>query len=1180
MRKRIRQIARDKFEYDQPCISLPEEELSIQVLEGQTYEGSFSVASTNRIPVRGIVYTTNPRMECLTTQFEGEEIRIRYQFHSKGLVEGEVEKGDFVLVCEQRVYILSFRVSVSRLYIEATNGFIRSLSDFSSLAQTNWNEAYQLFYHHDFSNIFSQKEQKEAMMYRGIMAAKPSQQNMEEFLIGIHKKSRVCFNVASDDVSLEMTETLQQEVEIKKSEWGYISIDIETDGAFIRLSDNRITTEDFLGSSYTFKYLIDYDRMHMGYNFGRIKFASAYETKIIEITAHKRTRTGKNEVRSQVKEYKVGIMELYQSYRLKRIVTGVWANETIDILNHLHAIDGQEPMYMLMKAQALIINRQRQEAEWILDSFKRTWKDEKSPVFGYYLYLLTLMEREPSYVDRMTNEIELIFRDYPESSLLFWILLFLKEDYYNNSFHKLKAIENWVMNGCTSPYLYLEAYYLMLQEPYLLTKLGKFEIRILRWAIRNQVLSKELATQIFDIIELNKGFHKAEYQLLCAAYEVEKKPEYLGLICSYLIRAQRFDVRYHTWFEMGIEEKLRITGLYEAYLLSLDDRAIRAVPKIIQMYFQYDSNLSYRKMAILYNNIIASKKTDPEMYGKYQKTMGRFAMEQAELGHMDDNLAVLYEEMLDLGLIDEELSHCMSRILFTHKLNVFDARIVRVIIYQKQLKEPQIVPVTDQTAYFQLYTNDYVMLFEDEKGHRYISSIAYRIENLINLDKYLERCRKLAVNELPYILAYLDKKKSLSFTKEDEEFFPVLLFSNDLDKSYQAGIAQAIMNYAENVKEYPKNDLHRYLQEADYETMSQPVRQYMMESLVVYQYFDLAYDLVQTFGMDQMTPATGLTLVSVMLERHKEDNDADEPLLRFVAYVFLNKKYNDAVLTYLCRFYHGPTEQMQRLWRAAQEFGIQTFELEERILVQMMYAGEEFSEDELFLHYYKTGGRELVVLAYITLRARAYFVKDEKITGNIMGIIRERYQHHMDLNDACKLALLKALSTELKVNDNIYKMEDALLSEYTSRGMNFAFFKKLDKHLVYKYHLYDKVFLEHCADPRTHVVLNYSRDEDGENFIREDMVNVYAGIFVKTFVLFFGDVVQYYIAEELDGQVAVTESNRISNNDVLAKNDTSRFHLINQMLISATLQDYNSEFVSMKQYAEYEETTKTLFKLL
>ena len=309
----------------------------------------------------------------------------------------------------------------------------------------------------------------------------------------------------------------------------------------------------------------------------------------------------------------------------------------------------------------------------------------------------------------------------------------------------------------------------------------------------------------------------------------------------------------------------------------------------------------------------------------------------------------------------------MSRILFTHKLNIFDARIVRVIIYQKQLKEPQIIPVTDQTAYFQLYTKDYVMLFEDEKGHRYISSIAYRIENLMNLDKYLERCRKLAVNELSYILAYLDRKESLSFTKEDEVFFPILLFSNDLDKSYQSDMAQAIMRYAESAKDYPKNDLHRYLQEADYEAMTQPVRQYMIESLVLYQYFDLAYEMVQKFGMDQMTPATGLTLASVLLGRHKEDHDVDETLLRFVSYVFLNKKYNDAVLTYLCRFYNGPTEQMQRLWRAAQEFGIQTFELEERILVQMMYAGEAFAGDELFLHYYRTGGRELVVLAYICL---------------------------------------------------------------------------------------------------------------------------------------------------------------------------------------------------------------------
>ncbi len=82
---------------------------------------------------------------------------------------------------------------------------------------------------------------------------------------------------------------------------------------------------------------------------------------------------------------------------------------------------------------------------------------------------------------RMTHEIEMIFHENPDSALLFWVLSFLEEEYYNNSAHKLRAIAHWVMSGCVSPYLYLEAYDLISHDPYLLTKLGRFEVRILRW---------------------------------------------------------------------------------------------------------------------------------------------------------------------------------------------------------------------------------------------------------------------------------------------------------------------------------------------------------------------------------------------------------------------------------------------------------------------------------------------------------------------------------------------------------------------------------------------------------------------------------------------------------------------------------------------------------------------------
>ena len=54
-------------------------------------------------------------------------------------------------------------------------------------------------------------------------------------------------------------------------------------------------------------------------------------------------------------------------------------------------------------------------------------------------------------------------------------------------------------------------------------------------------------------------------------------------------------------------------------------------------------------MAILYNNIIASKESEPEIYEQYRRVMSRFAMEQIEQEHVDDNLAVVYEDMLELA---------------------------------------------------------------------------------------------------------------------------------------------------------------------------------------------------------------------------------------------------------------------------------------------------------------------------------------------------------------------------------------------------------------------------------------------------------------------------------------------------------------------------------------------------
>jgi hypothetical protein len=124
------------------------------------------------------------------------------------------------------------------------------------------------------------------------------------------------------------------------------------------------------------------------------------------------------------------------------------------------------------------------------------------------------------------------------------------------------------------------------------------------------------------------------------------------------------------------------------------------------------------------------------------------------------------------------------------------------------------------------------------------------------------------------------------------------------------------------------------------------------------------------------------------------------------------------------------------------------------------------------------------------------------------------------------------------------------------------------------------MFLEFRTNPRKHVILHYSRDEDGEQFIAEDMPEIYDGIFVKSFVMFFGEMVQYYISEEYANEVQVTESSRFVNNDVYSQMDESRYSMLNQMMISYTLQDEEELTRGMRQYVDTLEASERLFRLL
>lgn len=1181
VRARIGQIAAGRFNGTKPILAFSEETIDLSVIEGRSEAGSFVIESTNQIKICGIVYSTNPRMECLNPHFEGEKVRIRYQFNSKGLTEGDACEGKFVIVCNQIEYSLSFCARITRLYAEASTGAVKSLDDFTRLAASNWDEAYHLFYNRNFLNTIPYDNVYERLTYEGFACARPSGQNMEEFLIGVNKKKPVSISVDnSEEIFMASKEPQSGCFTITKDNWGYTEIRLRTDCEFIKLSKPVLTHDDFIGKTYLYEYIIDASAMHAGRNFGRIYIDGVYQSFTIDITAGVRDDDGSISgiaVTKDIKECMVGIMELYTGFRLKRIVTGVWANETISILNHLHALVPDEHMYELMKAQAFIINRQRQEAKWILDDFKHSNPDKKAPIWGYYLYLMTLLEREPSYIDNMTHEVELIFYENPDSVLLFWVLLFLRNQYFDDNAGKLKDIKYWVLRGCSSPYLYIEAYYLISQDPYLIKELSVFELRILSWAVKKKALTKELAGAIFEAVDLAGGFDNRVYELLTAAYEICPEAEYVSIICSYLIKGHKNDTCFHKWFELGIENKLRLTGLYESYLITMDDRQISPVPKIIQMYFSYDNKLPYRKLAVLYNNIIAAKETEPEVYHKYRKAMGRFAMDQAQLRHIDDNLAVLYEDMLELGFINEDLSAAFSDIIYTHKLIVFDKRIVRAIIYQNEMKEPQIVPVTDQCAYFELFSNDYVILFEDSRGYRYVKSISYRLQRLMDAEKYLDRCISLSPDRPQYIVSHFKNVRDYSdFTKGDLKLFKPVFYSESFSDSYKAVMGYRILKYCQ-LHDY-EDYVRPFLQSIDFDTLQKDARKYLIDMLVSSRLYEKAYDMAMEYGIDMLAAASQVVLCENALKVQHVDDDF---MVQLAISAFKTGKYSDLVLKYLCENYTGPTDELINLWHAADKFSISSMKLDERILEQGIYTQIEPEKiSDIFLEYYKRAGNEKLILAYISLVAHGYLHSGRCKADFIFDIIEKRFIGNRTLNDACQLALLKHFAEITDITQAELEIEDTLLKYYIYNNMYFDFFARLDYRLLKKYFIYDKAFLQYESTPGAHVVLHYSRDEDGEEFNSEDMVEMYDGIYVKAFVIFFGELIRYYITEEHDNSIEVKESNRLTCNNIPGDNDHSRYNLINEMIISDTLSDETTLKSNIDEYKRLDAATKQLFKLI
>ncbi len=1172
--------------YDSGILDFSSLSLELFLNKGETAEGSFIISGPADKLMEGYIYSSELRMESLSKEFIGVKEEIAYRFRSEGMKEGDVLTGQFSIISNYGEYELPYRIEIVSGTVTSSLGDIKNMFHFANLAKANWAEAVKLFYSREFERLFTDGNDRQYYgAYKGLSAVYGNEQNVEEFLLEINKKQKVEYILSETDICIEDPYDISEHsLTVTRNGWGHTFLNIGAEGDFLTLEKEKISDDDFLGNSFCLNYYIDSEKLHAGRNYGAIHIFNSCVSLTIPVLAvrnmeHKRALGIRREKRNLL----LKLMKYYDSFRMKKMNARTWMAETEKLVERLAVLDEKDIQIRLFRVQILITQERFNEAQWQLERIQSEIRENSCPpeIYCYYLYLTTLHNGEASYVEEVSRKVERIYYDNPNNWRIAWLMLYLSEEYGKSPSRRWLMLEEQYNRGGRSPVLYVEAWHLLELNPTLLLKLGSFEIQVLGYAAKRELLTQDLILQVRYLALKLKSYSERVYYILASCYEKFPDKETLQVICTLLIKGNKAESRYFQWYRLGVETELRITKLYEYYMMSLPEDYDGTLPKIILMYFSYHSELDYEKNAFLYSYVYKRREEQPEVYLNYCERIERFVLDQIHKGRMNKNLAYLYRNTISSRMVNEEVAQKLAYLIFMNRLTTENKDIRQVVVSYSVSRQEYKYPVGGDGAWVPLYGSDYKLLLEDKEGNRYCASVPFQVEVMMPPDNLMPIISPYVTEHMGLALHICAGDKAfVEITQANERRFRYIAANAHMAERTKSEVRLKLVHYYYE-QDYMR-ELDDYLEELQPEVMEERERNEILRLMVIRGMYDKAFEWVKRFGAEGIETKTLVRLCSRLISR---DGFLEDTALTYcVHYAFKKGKYDGNLITYLGYFYNGLLRQLRDIWKAATAFDAETYELCERILVQMLFAGSFVGERmEIFKAYVSGGAKAQVEHAVLSQCAFDYFVKDKLPDEFIFADIVRVYDRGERLHKVCKLALLKYYAenkqdTTPKINSVIKKFLYDMLDE----NIYFSFFKEYTKEIPIMKQFADKTMIEYKVRPGRKAVIHYIV-EKGEftekEYRKEEMRDMYGGVCVKAFVLFFGEKLQYYITEEGDGKEQLTESASISKSDILQEEAEDRFSMINDIVVGKTLQDYNTVDCLLEEYYGKEYMTSQIFKL-
>lgn len=1173
---------RKGFQKGSLSFSCPKVEFSLKV--GETKQGSFTVKGKEGMPLSGWAVTGDIHMRCLTEAFDQEHPEIVYSFDSTGLDEGECIRGEFKLLSNQGEYLLPFMVTIMPRVLETSLGQMKNLFHFANLAKTNWQEAVKVFYMPEFSRLLSGNDRQYLNGYRALKEGKPSQQRVEEFLVWIRKKQRVEYLADRESISVMPSEDITREtITLTRNGWGYTRLNVETDGAFLEAEKAVLTEDDFLGNRCTCGVLIHHDALHAGYNYGKIRFYNEYISFEIPVCAgHPDALIGRQ--KRNRKQRMAAFYQYYLEYGLGHISKQEWMAQAECVLEGPAFKGRREPLQELFAAHILLTGERYNEARWKLEQAEKMILHDTPPVVRcYYLYLTTLFHTDPVYINSATDEIRREYRADQANWQIAWLLMYLDEECGRSLSRKWLFLEQQFERGCHSPVWYLEAALLVRKNPAFLMKLTPFVQQVLNFMAKHDFLTAECIGQIHYLAGRLKKYDGRMYDILKVCYEKGKDDASLQAICSLLIKSGKTGDEYVGWYREGVHRGIWLTRLYEYYVLSLDlSKEEEEIPAAALRYFSYKSELPYERMAYLYAYLVRHKESYGELYAACLPAIEGFLAKQLEKGRMNRSIACLLRELQQTGLLSESMLLGYADRFFIQEVRIFTPEITRVIAVHGKLCTEASYTVNNGAVYLPVYDEDFALVFEDNAGNRYVYDISYERRELFYAEELLAEMLPIqsgAPSDNAGMLLYqcMHGRPYIVLGKNNIRYAIRLWENKDVRNDYREELGAKLLRY------YQEQDMAEEMDELlvqlrpDY--MNGREREEALTCLILRGMYETAFSWLDRYGAERVPPKLLIRLCSRLLQ---SDIPPSQSMTTLMYLAFRKGKYEEGILCYLGTYFIGTVKEMLGIWHACRRFDAESAGLTERILLQMLFT-REFSGEEITLlqTYLEEGADEALLCPYLAHLSYEYFVRNVEQPPFVWKELFRIAANGEELDEICKLALLSHFVQKGRMQEEERKLARRFLEELVlRRGIVFSFFRNFAQFMPVLDCYQDETFLEYRTSSGNPLTLHFMRKtEEGGEYRTELLKSCYAGIYVRRFLLFFGETLQYYITEKKGQKEILVQSGTLQGAAQENESCKGRLPMLDELMKAVSGQEQELAERILEKYCRTEFMAEGLFSL-